>query len=322
MTSRWLRLIRIHTSSLTQAAVLLGLVLAGKNMGWSWFLFAFFAVLFHATGFLHNDLCDYKHDKEDHAKKHFPLVTGEVSLRQATHVCFILTAIGLVFGGFLSRGKILSIFPLGTAIAFGYIYNSRSKKDVVSPLYITLSFTSLPLFSYFAHTDHLSFTMILVVLYMAFTMLYQIAVEGYIKDIGSDKVSLLKNLGTRSREGGSILVNAKTKLFAWSLKVPLFFLFGIIANHVHSDPAVFFAGTLLAIGILVSSVKLLESGHFDNRKRVRLCAIIEVLTYTLLVVSLQGALGWSGLAFFILYPYTWFVVLNRLTWKTWITPRV
>lgn len=322
MTSRWLRLVRIHTSSLTQAVVLLGLVIDGK---WEWLrvvLFALFAVVYHAAGFIYNDICDYEHDRCDEAKKHFPLVSGEISLRLARSLYTVLGLITLIFGTWLSKGRIFSILFLIAAMGFGHLYNKRCKKDLASPAYITAAFISLPLLSYFSHSGRLSLLMFLVVSYLIFLMLYQIAVEGYMKDIGSDKNNLLMRMGTAYSDKGVITVNARTKLFAWSLRLPAFILFVVIWHLSDTDPIGLAIGIFLIIGMIYAGNRLLASGSFDNRKRVRLCAIIEVLTYTLLITSLLGILGWTGFAFFILYPYGWFLLLNRLTWKTLITPRV
>lgn len=322
MTSRWLRLLRIHTSSLTQAAVLLGLVMAGITDWWLWLCGALFAVVYHASGFIFNNIRDLKHDRQDPAKKHFPLVSGEIPLTQAKRLYFSLTLITLLIGIWLSTGHVLSLFFLISAVFFGHLYNWRSKKEIISPLYITLAFISLPLFSYFAHTPRMSLLMGLVILYMIFLMMFQIAVEGYMKDIDSDRVSLLKWMGTKYSEEGKITINRATKVFAWSLKVPVVIIFLLIWAESQSSRIGLVLGFLLVGGLTWSSIKLLESGSFDNAKRVRHCAVVEVLTYVLLVVALQGHLGWAALIFFVVYPIGWFLSFNRLTWGTLVTPRV
>ena len=322
MTSRWLRLIRIHTSSLTQPVVLLGVVLAGIRSWTLWFLYALFAVVYHAAGFLHNDISDYRHDKQDAAKAHFPLISGEVSSRQANVLLGIMTGITLFLGLGLSRGRWLSVIFLLTAVGFGWLYNFRCKKDAASPLYITTAFVSLPLFSCFAFRQHLSLLMIWTLCYMAFLMLFQIAVEGYMKDILTDKTSLLKILGTQIQNNNQIHVSVTTKLFSWGLKVPGLILFFIIWHKSESGIASLILGSMILIIIIGTVHALMKSGPFDNRRRVRFCAIIELFSYSLLIFALQGKLGWGMTGFFILYPVAWFILLNRLTWKTWITPRV
>jgi len=322
MTSPWLRLIRIHTASLTQPVVLLGLVLADVRIGWRWIPYALFAVVYHAGGFLQNNILDFRHDRLDPAKAHFPLISGEVSLRHAKGLFTGLTVLTFLAGLCLSHGRWLSIIFLVSLMGFGWLYNWRCKQDVLSPAYIATAFVSLPLFSYFAYAFRLTPLIIWSLFYMAFLMLFQIAVEGYMKDIQSDKVSLLKRLGTVYHENGRIDVSFRTKLFAWGLKVPGLILFVVIWHLAGSDTFSFWLGLTIASGVLGASYMLMKSGTFDNRKRVRLCAIIEVLSYNLLVIALQGQMGWSTTIFLIVCPIGWFLLFNRLTWNTWITPRV
>ena len=322
MTSRWLRLIRIHTASLTQPIVLLGLFVAGVEDWKLYLFFAAFAVIYHAAGFVQNDICDYAQDSQDTAKKHFPLISGEISLKQAKYLYYVLVSATIIIGILLSNGRALSLLFLIISVGFGYIYNIRSKKDVFSPLYIAGAFIALPLFSYYSHVTELSNVIVALVLYLVFLMLYQIGIEGYMKDFTSDNVSLLGRLGTVYTKDGRVNVNTTTKWFAWFLKVPTFLLFYIIGWICQSDVFSMALGTILMLCNILASWKLLESGPYNNHKRVRLCSIIEVVTYSQLIFALQGMLGWHGVAVFILYPYFWFFVLNRLTWKTWITPRV
>jgi len=87
----FLKLIRIHTSSLTQRCVLLAAILAGERRIPILIAYALWVILFHAVGFVDNNIEDYKHDRKDPAKKHFPLVTGEASLRQTKTFCYSLS---------------------------------------------------------------------------------------------------------------------------------------------------------------------------------------------------------------------------------------
>ena len=52
------------------------------------------------------------------------------------------------------------------------------------------------------------------------------------------------------------------------------------------------------------------------------CAVTEVLVYFSIVIALHRVLGTLATLTLIFYPIIWFITLNRLTWKTWITPRV
>lgn len=322
MKSRWLRLIRIHTASLTQGVVLLGLMLTNH---WTWIhfgAFVLFGILFHAAGFIDNDIHDFKYDRDDNSKQHFPLVSGEISLKQAKRVYFGLTLITLLLGLILSNLKLGAIIFLFTAFVFGHIYNRRCKQDLFSPFYITASLISLPLFSYFSLSEVTTAAIVWTVLYIAFLMLFQSSIEGTMKDIGSDKVSLIKTLGTNIDSVDSIHVSFKTKILAWSLKIPAFIIFAVVLHLVQTDLICLILGLAMILTTAWAVYRLIKSGYYDHHRRVRLCAIIEVFTYTLIVIGLQGVLGWWIMIILIFYPYFWYLILNQLTWGTWITPRV
>ena len=191
MTSPWLRLIRIHTASLTQPVVLLGLVLADVRIGWRWIPYVLFALIYHSGGFLQNNILDFRHDKLDPAKVHFPLISGEFSQGKAKGLFTCLTILTLLLGLGLSQGRWLSILFLVSLMGSGWLYNYRCKRDVLSPVYLAAAFVSLPLYSYFAYAHRLPPLVIWTLSYMAFLMLFQIGVEGYMKDIQSDDVSLV-----------------------------------------------------------------------------------------------------------------------------------
>jgi hypothetical protein len=106
------------------------------------------------------------------------------------------------------------------------------------------------------------------------------------------------------------------------LRVPLIVFMIVIAYLAETSPAGWILAALFSLGSVWATHRLLAEGFYDNRQRVRMCALIEVFTYSQLIFSLQGMLGWAGTLAFIVYPYLWFLILNRLTWKTWITPRV
>ena len=68
----FLKLIRIHTSSLTQGGILLAAILAGERRIHILIAYALWTILFHAVGFVDNNIEDYEHDRKDPAEKHFP----------------------------------------------------------------------------------------------------------------------------------------------------------------------------------------------------------------------------------------------------------
>ena len=135
--------VRIHTSPLTRGGIVLAVISAGERRILVLIAYALWAILFHAVGFMDNNIEDYEHDKKDPAKKHFPLVTGEVTLRQAKAFCYTGMLIAFILGVFMAEFRLLPVAFLLLTFTFGRLYNALSKRSLFSPVYISGSFTSL-----------------------------------------------------------------------------------------------------------------------------------------------------------------------------------
>jgi len=202
----FLKLVRIHTSSLTQGGILLAAVLAGERRIPILIAYALWAVLFHAVGFLDNNIEDYEHDRKDPAKKHFPLVTGEVSLKQAKIFCYTGMLLAFLLGAWMAEFRLLPVAFLLLTFTFGRLYNALSKRSIFSPVY------SLVLFAYYSRYHGCDFNplIMLFMLYTFFLMFWQIAWEGYIKDI----VNLLRIMGCKVWNG-TFEPSRLGKIFGW-----------------------------------------------------------------------------------------------------------
>lgn len=314
---------RWHTAALTVPITVIGLLIAGVPAGsWQVLEFALFGLLFHALGFAQNNLADYKYDIEDPSKSSHPLVSGKIKFRAANF--FINFGIlGLfIFGLFLSRDQPYSIFFLGLSIISGYVYNTCSKDTVWGFIPITLCFSSLPMFAYFAYQSNLSHLMLLVYLYIVLQMIFQIAVEGCLKELMQEKESnLMRTLGYRV-EHGILKTSMSGGLFAYMNKVIGGVLGAqIVVSLTGSLLPIIVMGIVAAIGAMMVNDLLLRE-PWDRQRVVRDSAIIEILSYVFLIVALQGLLGWSLVAIFILVPVTWFIFWNRIFWNTFIMPKV
>lgn len=274
-----------------------------------------------------NNLYDVEYDRGDPAKQHFPLVNGSISVNRAWTLDYLLLWVVMVLGIYLSLSKLspISYLFLVASVFFGTLYNKYSKRTLLSPLFITAAFTSIPLFSFFAVSNTLSMRIMFIALYTVFLMIYQISVAGFLKDIGSDRVNLLRFLGTLY--GGpkgfeNIVVSRKTKIYAYSLMLAKVFTLIMIGEVVppHILSSALLSGSV-AIFIFLG-ILLLQSGRFVNAERVRIMSLSEIFTYFALIFALQGLLGWILTLFFVIFPITWFVLMNRLTFGTLVRPRV
>jgi len=322
-TRPFLKLVRIHTSSLTQGGVILAAILAGETRIPILIAYAFWAVLFHAVGFVDNNIEDYEHDRNDPAKKHFPLVTGEVTLKQAKTFCYTGMLSAFILGVLLAEFKLLPAAFLLLTFTFGRLYNALSKRSTFSPVYISGSFTSLVLFAYYSRYNGSDFNPLIALftLYTFFLMFWQIAWEGYIKDIESDEVNLLRVLGCKINDGW-FEPSLKGRIFGWGLRIPTIIIGAIMLTVTNGDWIAWFGFITLSICVLYSTYKLVERRRHDHGKTVMFCAVTEVLVYFSIVTALHELLGTIATLTLIFYPIIWFVSLNRITWKTWITPRV
>jgi 4-hydroxybenzoate polyprenyltransferase len=320
----WIRQVRIHTSCLTQAGLVIGLLLAGETNLLKYVLFMLFGVIFHAVGFTANNYFDYKYDRTDESKAHFPLVTGEISLLDTKRFIIAGTVLGTLLGIYLSNLRILSIAFLVGATSFGFLYNYSNKfMPYCGPLWITISFTCLPLFSYFSVTDAWSLSILFVTEYTLVLMFYQIAVEGNLKDINVNQANILIALGTKV-ENGVIRHSLSSKVFMAklvALKFIIMFIFiWFTIDMWNIIQACIFS--LLMVILLSESYELGKDQTYDNTTIVRNCALTEIFTYLLLATCLEFIMGWAWYVFLLVYPVAWFIVWNRITWGTTIRPRV
>lgn len=316
----YLLLFRVHTAGLTQGAVLLGLLLAGVSLlSWDTLFWCVWAVLFHATGFLYNNLADYEHDLKDPAKKSHPLISGKVDIHIAYHIDIALHAFLLLMGVLLTDGKLLPTFFLVICVVTGWLYNWTCKRSLVAPAFISISFGFLLLISYLTYADGFTPLVVVVTAYAISQMFFQIAVEGYLKDIEHDPVNLLRELGVRIRRG-RLRMSIGGIVFSFSSKMATY-LSGICLTVYIGG---FFSLMVFILGMTVQNsifFKLAQPA-WDRKKVVRNCALMEIVTYFTLIWILFPVVGlWESIVM-TLYPMAWFVVWNKMYWGTSIRPKV
>jgi len=276
----FLKLVRIHTSSLTQGGVLIAAILAGERRILILIAYALWAILFHAIGFVDNNIEDYEHDRKDPAKKHFPLVTGEVSLKQAKVFCYTGMLIAFILGVFMAEFRLLPVAFLLLTFTFGRLYNALSKRSIFSPVYISGSFTSLVLFAYYSRYKGCDFNSLIMLFTLCtfFLMFWQIAWEGYIKDIESDKVNLLRVIGCKV-QNGTFELSTIGKIFGWGFRIPTIIIGLAILYVTGGDPIALLGFATLSAGVLYSAHKLMKKRRYNHGETVMYCAVTEVLVY-------------------------------------------
>ncbi len=318
MLREWLKLLRIHTACLTMASVAIALLLAGTSPASRHFIrWMAVALLYHASGFLLNNLMDYPADRRDPAKAHFPLVSGSISTWDATWGCFLLYGACYAGGIFVAPAGV-SFYTFVLALAAGMIYNVLSKESLWATWYITVAFIALPLSAFMSANGHLDTTAGLYFGYLGLQLVFQIAVEGYLKDFRSDPASLPRAMGLRLvldkcdgkhyfTGGGMFLVMAALVNLAQ----------GFVLLALAHGPWTW----LLAVACTVwwcRAVADFVFGPYNNVWIVKLSSAVEISKYLALVFVLHP--GWATIALAV-GPVAWFLAWNQATWGAW-RPRV
>lgn len=321
----WITQTRIHTACLTMAGTVLPIALINNSLyHLDVLFFALWALIFHATGFTHNNVCDYKYDKVDPGKQHFPWIHDPKAYEKMKWVVYIGTLIGLYFGLWLSNGEFWSMAFLIIAIGAGYAYNYVCKKTIWSFVFITISFTSLPLFAFFSTGIPFGGVWIWVSIYAALLMTFQIAVEGELKDFLCDEANLLRSLGMRL-DGITLCQSFRSMAFIWGLKVTGVAVSSIIIALNSSemmDLAIISLAAPVALLILVVTYNMTKTQTWNRAKALREMATIEILTYWLLIISLAKLMNLDMIIAFLLFPVIWFITWNKIMWGTLVAPQV
>jgi len=316
-----LRSARIQTACITQSLFIIPLLMADIPLVSYYTLLAIICgILVHASGFLHNGLCDLRYDKVDNAKSTHPLVTGKISEVTGWQVCIVLHTLATLFVAYLIMllGKssvvyVLPYFPpvhigftlLLLSIIFGWLYNIYSKKSLLAYLCIPTCFALIPLYVYVSAVGYISIPIVLVFVFLWIYEFLQNSVCGGAKDSKTDSFSFVNYMGKRATQFTMIV----SKL---ALLIVLFYIIVIGGNiwYAMISLSLFVLSTLLGEGI----IDIWNEGR-NRDKLMKVIVAHEVTGYMMLVFALGSWIGWQGTVFLVIYPILWFITFNRILWK-------
>jgi len=114
--------------------------------------------------------------------------------------------------------------------------------------------------------------------------------EGYIKDIESDKINLLRIIGCKIWSGTFKPSNIG-KIFGWGFRLPTIII-GLAILFVTGGELITSLGfATLSVGVLYSAHKLVKKRRYNHGETVMYCAVTEVLVYFSIVIALHRVLG-------------------------------
>jgi hypothetical protein len=330
----WLRLFRVNKAPMTLLLVeVFFLIGGGSFLSWYNVWLVLWATLVHFVTFGHNTVMDTSrgYDKENPHRKHDPLVSGKIQLDEAHNYVNWL----LIFAAFAGLVLILTspglqIAALSFMILFivaGHTYSDGlDKSSLLAFIPYTLAYGALCSASYFLYatavTDPRLY--ILSLIYIVFTLLFQVGWEIYLKDMTIEKEpNLLRALKCKV-EKGRFKCSFRARLFGYLVKIGVFvplFLTGFV--NIQATPQGVAALILLVITVVFAVLEI-EYRDYDYDRFVIFILIEDFASLLLLpvvIVDALGAIGGIAVLSMVIYTIVWYVLFNMLTWGSPYRPK-
>jgi 1,4-dihydroxy-2-naphthoate octaprenyltransferase len=324
----WLQLFRSHTSPLEMLIAGTGAALASGTV-WSWnvLLFVLFGWLYHNAGYGHNSVEDFirGYDKDDPHKSHHPLQRGAIDPRTGRTVTLVMIASSFVFGMVIATFDPVSIAILAVLTASGFVYNVFGKRMGIKFLPIAIAHSLLLPFAFFGSGGEMGCTLWVVAILsvcLVLQIVYQIMIEGDLKDIGMSESSFLGKLGVYVKDG-RLHVSSVARTVSFAIKAVS--ILGFLSAMVFQGfgPTDLILVVILSTVLLIIDGSLMRSGPYDHIRTLRTMALMEVASTFALIAAVSPTIGGplpalALMALGILY----FILMNRFLWGTGLVPKV
>jgi 4-hydroxybenzoate polyprenyltransferase len=327
----YLQLFRIQTAAATASAPLIGALIMGQHNIFSLIIICMIGLLYHIYGFVLNEYMDSEIDKKSAYFSHKPLVAGTICKRNA---------LSIVIGTGVSSCIIIIIFfptPLPVlllicALLFGGIYDIFGKKFPGSDFILGISFfficlTGAGTVSYRFNT----LTLVMCSIYFVH-IVFNNAVEGGIKDIEHDSLAGTKTLiqwMNVTLENGKLKVTKRFLVVGYVLRIIFICLicrivfYGDISQWFSIDNIVFLI--LLVLLVIVMCIVLFKFLHMPKYERSflkKLFSIHEIVSYSVVVISLTPILDPVTIFFLLILPLLWYILFNLVLTGRPLEPNV
>lgn len=332
-----LQLSRAHTAPLETVPAFIGAYLVTGQLTLLVGVWTFFGFFYHITGYTQNSVADYfnGHDKDDPHKEHHPLNGGTKAFQIFSKFLADFLLLGIVIYTlvviYLSPsgryGILVGIAIIG-AIS-GVVYNMYSKKTNLKFIPISIAHTSVFVIPYISMGGELNTGFFYTTSFMLLWITFQIAISGELKDITADETNLLKTMGSEVYEddyGGKIrtIQNHPSRVILTAFTIRLLLLVlatGMVFYYSSGLDSLAITTALMTItgGVIVST--LIKRLYFRDVV-MRNISAIEGLTLFTFIISLSGVLGWRLVGYVMAASVLWLVVMNKIEWGTFLSPKV
>ena len=293
------------------------------------FVIGAFAAIY---GFVLNDYADVELDKlikELHGK---PLVSGDISKKNAIAISVFLILFTFLFIFILWRGETLDDFKFAALICIflagilGSFYNLYGKKIVGSDFLVAISVAFVFLFGALSFGEPTIFTWIIFLLTFN-NLTHMNAVEGGIKDADHDYMMGVKNIALSSGvkvDGDKIFIPLHFKVFGMGIRsfsaFLLFVPFIFYGYEYYMWQLIILA--IAIIGVIYFSVKLLSIKTFDRNTIRKYIGIQSFLRYSLVPIMLISVIGTMYSIILIVFPIVWYIGFAPLLGEKLFKPRM
>jgi len=283
-------------------------------------------------GFVLNDYADVELDKlikDLHGK---PLVSGDISKKNAIAISVFLILFTFLFIFILWRGETLDDFKFAALICIflagilGSFYNLYGKKIVGSDFLVAISVAFVFLFGALSFGEPTIFTWIIFLLTFN-NLTHMNAVEGGIKDADHDYMMGVKNIALSSGvkvDGDKIFIPLRFKVFGMGIRsfsaFLLFVPFIFYGYGYYMWQLIILA--IATIGAIYFSVKLLSIKTFDRNTIRKYIAIQSFLRYSLVPIMLISVIGTMYSIILIVFPIVWYIGFAPLLGEKLFKPRM
>jgi len=283
-------------------------------------------------GFILNDYADVELDrlvKDLHGK---PLVSGDISRKNAVAICVFLILLSFLFIFTLWRGKTIDEYKFAAAVSIflagilGSIYDLYGKKIFGSDFLVAISMGLVFLFGAFSFGKPTILTWIIFVLTFNQT-LHMNSVEGGIKDSDHDYIRGVNNIALRSGvkvKDDNILIPSKFKAFGMTIRLcSAFLLFSpfILFGYEYSTYQIIILA-LTTLGMIFFSIKLLSIKKFNRSTIRKYIGLQSFLRYSLVPIMLVSIIGISYSMVLIFLPILWYMIFTPLVGEKLFKPRM
>jgi hypothetical protein len=329
MLREWLQIARSQTAAAVIMLCGMFFLLGGGNIFSIYGLaIIIFSILIHDFSFAHNTVVDFLtgYDTKDQFKKHFPLCNGRFkpfTALKISHIGLLISTFMAIFLAFFGSGNsFLAVSFFSIFLISGFWYNEWTSKIVVWDfLPISICFTSLAVFTYFLINSKISILLILSAVYIFLVEWYEIGVAGEIKEAEmTEEISLLRKLGMICDKNFDLSLKAFT--YAWMIKV---FSVAILCYIVFAyNIGIYSIIVLIIAGYLIGhfALKLTLPQKRDRNKSLRYMAAEEIISIFALPLILIPLIDPIQTIFLIIFSMGYFVIMNKINWKSIIRPQV